>query len=134
MEVSLSKVRWGRILLAAVVATVTYIVLVVLVSVVLPTVVAFSGVPDLVDVERVLESVRTWVMPVLYLLTLLPTVFAAAWAARGSEAGAAALHGSLIGLLVAIGPFFGLLGPPAPVLALLTVAAGLLGGLAGSSV
>lgn len=57
-------------------------------------------------------------------LSALPTVFAAVWTARGTEAVTATPHGLLIGRL-----FFDLLGPPAPAAGTLTVVVGPLGGL-----
>lgn len=62
-----------------------------------------------------------WGIPVL-------TLLGAAWAARRAEHRSAVLNGLLVGLLVAIGPLFGLLGPPSPLVAVLTVATGFLGG------
>ncbi len=131
MTNTLPKVRWMKILLASVSATVTYVVLVVLASTIPTVVLAFSGEPDQGGIVRTLESLRPWATLILTVLTVLPTVVAAAWAARRTTSGTATVHGLLVGLLVAVSPVFGLLGPPSLVLATVTVAAGVLGGWLG---
>ncbi len=130
MDATLSKVRWGRVL-AAVVATHLLNVVVSVVAVVAFTLLATGGQtgPDGGGpVDRLAGQIAIWAVPVL-------TLLAAAWAARKSGLAGAALNGVLVGALVAA--VFGLVffwpsDAQALVPFALMIAAGLLGGLAGS--
>jgi hypothetical protein len=96
MTALLSKVRWGRVLLAGLVTHVANVVVAVLLIVVYtflavgPQREPSGGVTD-----SLASQVATWPVPIL-------TLFAAAWAARRAKPAAAALHGLLVGLLVAV--------------------------------
>jgi hypothetical protein len=137
----LSQVRWGRIFLAAAAAAVLSMVLLFLVvtAYAMSLAIQVRGAPDQAQIERFASQVGAWLGPAL---SVLFTVLAAAWAARGVQTGAkgAYLHGLLVGLAVAA---IGLIaaaafGGPASLdiitLAgfVLAAAAGLLGGWLGS--
>ena len=122
----LSKVRWGRVLLASLATHVANVVVVVLL-IVAYTLVAVGFQRELSGGIRdpLASQVATWPVPIL-------TLFAAAWAARKVKPATAVLHGLLVGILVGVifavlyfGPFnmWGLL------LFALMIAAGLLGAL-----
>src|SRR5918994_7497263 len=128
MMALLSKVRWGRILLAGLVTHVANVVVAVLLIVVyMLLAVGPQREPSGGIIDPLASQVATWPVPIL-------TLFAAAWAARRAEPATTALHGLLVGLLVAVifgvlyfAPFdlWGLL------LFALMIAAGLLGALVG---
>lgn len=130
MMALLSKVRWGRVLLAGVVTHVANVVVAVLL-IVIYTLLAVGPQRDPSGgiTDPLASQVATWPVPIL-------TLFAAVWAARKAEPATAALHGLLVGFLVAVifgvlyfGPFnlWGLL------LFALMIAAGFVGGLLGRS-
>lgn len=125
MNVSVAGVRWVRVLVGAVAAHLTnalLIVLAILFYVISGTV---SGGEPGAGMDRLTHLIGVWGPPVL----AFP---AAVWASRGSPAASRPLlHGLLVGLLVAPGPALGLFGPPSPLLAAITLLAGMLGGLAG---
>jgi hypothetical protein len=124
----LSKVRWGRVLVAGMVTHVANVVVAV------PLVVVYTLVavgpqrePSGGITDSLASQVATWPVPIL-------TLSAAAWVARKVRPETASLHGLLVGLLVAVifgviyfGPFdlWGLL------LFALMIAAGFVGGLIG---
>jgi hypothetical protein len=124
----LSKVRWGRVLLAGLVTHVANVVVAVLLIVVYTLLaVGPQREPSGGMTDPLASQVATWPVPIL-------TLFAAAWAARRAEPATAALHGLLVGFLVAVlfsvfyfAPFdlWGLL------LFALMIAAGFAGGLIG---
>jgi hypothetical protein len=95
MTAVLSKVRWGRVLLAAIAAHVLGVVFAAMAAVVA---VAVGSAPDSALVAGLAGRMATWSVPVL-------TFFAAAWVVRTAERGTASLHGLLVGLLGAV--FFG---------------------------
>ena len=127
MSANLSKVTWGRVLLAGIAAqVVAHVALVVLVFIATdPT----FGVPWVVP-DASLPQLGTWFVAVL---TAPPAFCAAALVARTVAARAAGLHGSLVGLVVAVIGLLTFWPPAPPMLAMLAlaVAAGWLGGLAG---
>ena len=122
----LSKVRWGRVLLAGLVTHVANVVVAVLLIVVYTLLaVGPQREPSGGITDPLASQVATWPVPIL-------TLFAAAWAARKAEPATALLLGLLVGFLVAVsfgvlyfGPFnmWGLF------LFALMIAAGLLGAL-----
>jgi hypothetical protein len=124
----LSKVRWGRILLAGLATHIANVVVAVLLIVVYTLLaVGPQRVPSGGITGSLASQLATWPAPIL-------TLFAAAWAARRAEPATAALHGLLVGFLVAVifavlyfGPFsvWGLL------LFALMIAAGFVGGWIG---
>ncbi len=124
----LSKVRWGRVLLAGLVTHVANVVVVVLLIVVYTLLaVGPQREPSGGITDPLASQVATSPVPIL-------TFFAAAWAARMAAPATGALHGLLVGLLVAVifgvlyfGPFnlWGLS------LFALMIAAGFVGGLIG---
>ena len=124
----LSKVRWGRVLLAGLVTHVANVVVAVLLIVVYTLLaVGPQREPSGGITDPLASQVATWPVPIL-------TLFAAAWAARRAEPATAALHGLLVGFFVAVlfsvfyfAPFdlWGLL------LFALMIAAGFAGGLIG---
>jgi hypothetical protein len=126
----LSKIRWGRVLLASLATHIANVVVAVLLIVVY-TLLAVGFQRELSGgiTDPLASQVATWPVPIL-------TVFAAAWAARKVKPAVAALHGLLVGFFVGVifavlyfGPFnvWGLL------LFVLMIAAGLVGGLIGRS-
>jgi hypothetical protein len=127
----LSKVRWGRVLLAGFVTHVANVVVAVLLIVVYTLLaVGSQREPGEGLTDPLASQVATWPVPIL-------TLLAAVWAARRAEPATAALYGLLVGFLVAaifgvlyFWPFtlWGLL------LFALMIAAGLLGALVGSLV
>jgi hypothetical protein len=124
----LSKVRWGRVLLASLVTHVANVVVAVLLIVVYTLLaVGPQREPSGGITDPLASQVATWPVPIL-------TLFAAAWAASTAERPTAALHGLLVGFLVAV--IFGVLyfGPfnlEALLLFALMIAAGFVGGLTG---
>jgi hypothetical protein len=129
MTAILSKVSWGRILLAGLVTHVANVVVAVgLIVVYTLLAVGPQREPSGGITDPLASQVATWPVPIL-------TLFAAAWVTRKVRPETASLHGLLMGLFVAIifavlyvGPFDlrGLL------LFALMIAAGLLGALMGS--
>jgi hypothetical protein len=128
MAISLSDVRWIRVLLAVAAVHVANVV----VSVVL--IVAYSllaggpqGAQDGGSMDRFAALFSTWTVPVL----TLPSAF---WAARAARPYLAIWHGLAVGVLVA--GVFGVLfywpnDPSSAALFVLTIAAGLVGGVIG---
>jgi hypothetical protein len=92
----LSKVRWGRVLVAGSATHVANVVVAVLLIFVYALLAAGtqSG-PSGGAIDPLARQIATWPVPIL-------TLFAAAWAARRAEPATAALHGLLVGLLVAV--------------------------------
>ena len=124
----LSKVRWGRVLLAGLVTHVANVVVAVLLIVAYTLLaVGPQREPSGGITDPLASQVATWPVPIL-------TLFAAAWAARRAKPAAAALQGLLVGFLVAV--VFGVLyfGPVnlwGLLLFALMIVAGLAGGLIG---
>ena len=127
MKATLYGVWWVRVLLAAIATHLLNIVLIVVLT--LFTAFLASAVPSDFAIDRLAEQAATWGVP-------LPTILAAAWAARdAAHPAAAALHGSLVGLLVAIifgMVFFWPFDLATLVLFVFIVLAGFLGGLIGA--
>lgn len=129
MTVLLSRVRWGRVLLAGVATHVASVVVAVLLVVVYTFLaVGPQGEPSTGLIDPLASQVATWPLPIL-------TFLAAAWAARrAEEPPTAALHGLLVGLLVALifaVLYFGPFSAGGLALFALTLAAGFVGGLVG---
>jgi hypothetical protein len=127
-----SNVRWRPVLLAGLSAaglTFGAVYLVVTVYAVLLGVQA-QGEPDQAHIQRFAEGVGAWLGTVVGVLF---TFGGAAWVARRVESATAALHGVLVGGVVAVVglAFGGSLGIVEVVGAVLTVAAGWLGGRLG---
>jgi hypothetical protein len=124
----LSKVRWGRILLAGLATHVANVVVAVLLIVVYTLLaVGPQREPSGGIIDPLVSQVATW--PVLILM-----FFAAAWTARRAQPATAALHGLLVGFLVAVifaVLYFGPFSAGGLALFALTLAAGFLGGLVG---
>jgi hypothetical protein len=124
----LSKVRWGRVLVAGLATHVANVVVAVLLIVIYTLLaVGPQREPSGGITDPLASQVATWPVPIL-------TIFAAAWAARKVKPAAAALHGLLVGFLVAV--VFGVLyfGPFALrglLLFALMILAGFVGGLIG---
>lgn len=96
MTVLLSRVRWGRVLLAGLATHVASVVVAMLLVVVYTFLaVGPQGEPSAGIIDPLASQVATWPLPIL-------TFLAAAWAARRVEPATAALHGLLVGLLVAL--------------------------------
>lgn len=130
MMALLSKVRWGRVLLAGVVTHVANVVVAVLL-IVIYTLLAVGPQRDPSGgiTDPLASQVATWPVPIL-------TLFAAVWAARKAEPATAALHGLLVGFLVAVifgVLYFGLFNLWGLLLFALIIAAGFVGGLLGRS-
>jgi hypothetical protein len=96
MTYLLSKVRWGRVLLAGLVTHVANVVVGVLLIVVYTLLaVGPQREPSGGITDSLASQVATWPVTIL-------TLFATAWVARKVEPATAALHGLLVGLLVAV--------------------------------
>jgi hypothetical protein len=124
--------RWGRVVVAGVVATVLAFAVVFLVVAVYAASLATQaqGAPDPDQIARFAEGTGAWLGPVL---ALLFTAGAAWLVARSVASEAATRHGLVVGLVVAVvdlalgGPF----GVGALVGFVLTVGAGWMGGRLG---
>ena len=92
----LSKVRWGRVLLAGLATHVAnFVVAVLLIFVYTLLAVEPQREPSGGITDPLASLVGTWPVPIL-------TLFAAVLVARRAEPATAALHGLLVGLLVAV--------------------------------
>jgi hypothetical protein len=124
----LSKVRWGRVVVAGLATHVANVVVPVLLIVIYTLLaVGPQREPSGGVTDSLASQVATWPVPVL-------TLFAAAWPARSFALATASLHSLLVGFLVAV--IFGVLyfGPfdlRGLLLFALISAAGFVGGLIG---
>ena len=124
MSATSLDVRWLRVLVGSVAVHAAGL----LVSVTL--IVAYSVATAGGSVDGFAGPLSTWILPI-------PTLPAAAWAARGARREAAAINGSLVGLLVAgmLGVlFFWPFDPRSLALFALIIASGLAGGLIGGAI
>lgn len=96
MAALVSKVRWGRVVLAGIA---THIVNIVVILVSTLVTVGLQASPDQGSIGERSAQIGTWGVPVL-------TIAAAIWVVRAVEPEIAALHGVLVGVLVAM--IFGL--------------------------
>jgi hypothetical protein len=125
----LTKVRWGRILVAGLLTHVANVVVAVLLIVIYSLLaVGPQREPSGGLTDSLASQVATWPVPIL-------TLFAAAWVARKVRPRTDSLHGLLVGLLVAV--IFAILyfGPSSVwglLLFTLMIVAGFLGALGGS--
>jgi hypothetical protein len=136
MMVQTFDLKWGRVVLAGVVATVLAFAVVFLVVTVYAASLAAQaqGAPNPDQIARFAEGTGAWLGPVLALLFTA----GAAWSvARSVASGAATRHGLAVGLVVGLVvavadlAFGGSLGVGALVGFVLTVGAGWLGGRLG---
>ncbi len=99
MKHQLSKVYWGRVLLASIVASGLSFWVTALVIFIYAFSLAFQvrGAPDQARINYFAELMGRWGAPII---AFLLTVMLATWVARKAKA-AASLHSLLIGLLVA---------------------------------
>jgi hypothetical protein len=92
----LTKVRWGRVLVAGLATHVANVVVAVLLIVIYTLLaVGPQREPSGGITDSLASQVATWPVPIL-------TLFAAAWGVRKARPETASLHGLLVGLLVAI--------------------------------
>jgi hypothetical protein len=125
----LTKIRWGRVLVAGLATHIANVVVAVLLIVIYTLLAAgpqrepSGGITD-----SLASQVATWPVPIL-------TLFAAAWVVRKVRPETASLHGLLVGLLVAVIfaiLYFGPSGMWGLLLFTLMIVAGLLGASVGS--
>jgi hypothetical protein len=124
----LSKISWGRVLLASVATHVANVVVTVM-FIVVYTLLASGpqGAPSQDSLDAFSIQLATWPVPIL-------TLLAAAWAVRKAEPTIAAFDGLLVGLLVTVAfalLYFGPFSLGGLVLFVLTIGAGFVGGLIG---
>jgi hypothetical protein len=124
----LSKISWGRVLLASVATHVANVVVAVM-FIVVYTLLASGpqGAPSQDSLDALSIQLATWPVPIL-------TLLAAAWAARKAEPTIAAFDGLLVGFLVTVAfalLYFGPFSHGRLVLFVLTIGAGFVGGLIG---
>ena len=101
MMAQTSDSKWGRVVVAGVVATVLAFAIVFLVATVYAASLAAQaqGAPDPDRIARFAEGTGAWLGPVL----VLPFTAGAAWlVARGVASEAATRHGLVVGLVVAV--------------------------------
>jgi hypothetical protein len=95
-----APIRWGRIVLAGVLAPLLSFVLVFLIVTIYATYLAIQsrGQPDVTAINAFAARVAPWITPVL---TALLTLLGAMWVARAVPS-RAQLHGVLVGVVAAL--------------------------------